>query len=215
MKRPNINQKSCTNQKHQPYDRSGDSLVPWAHTWALRRRAGNLWRFTLFNRSLPSRINAGTHVVVLRIRRQRNRSDKSIPTLGHRFDVERLVGGVTQCLAQLHHRRVQAVSEINECICRPQNEPQFLARDDLPGVFEKEDENAERLLPHLDRNPGAAQFLPLRIDLEHPEAPNLRGVRWRCHQPTPLRPLRQLQSSTISKTQINGIGPRIAPCMHL
>src|SRR5215469_9320168 len=61
--------------------------------------------------------------------------DKAVAVTRKGFDEPRVIRRVRQGFAQAFDRCVQAVFEIDECICRPQLTLYLLAGHDLTGVF--------------------------------------------------------------------------------
>ena len=68
---------------------------------------------------------------------QADRSKKSITTPSDSFDESRIIGGVTQGIAQAANGGVEAVVKIDEGVGRPEAVPQFFPGDDFAGFFEK------------------------------------------------------------------------------
>ena len=109
-------------------------------------------------RQLGSRSRLRRSAAILRIGWVGNGRDEAIALLRDGFDVERLVGRITQGLAELHDRSIQTVVEIDEGVGRPEMLAQLLARDHLPGVLQQQEQNARRLFAQLDDRAIAAQF---------------------------------------------------------
>jgi hypothetical protein len=110
------------------------------------------------------------------------RSDEAVAPLRDGLDVEGLVCGVAQGIAQLHDCGIQAVIEINVSIGGPQTLAQLFASDDVAGAFQQEDEDAEGLFAQLDECATAAQLGVADIDFEDAEAPALRAALSRFHR---------------------------------
>lgn len=106
---------------------------------------------------------------------------------GDGFDVHGSAGGVAEDVADLHDRGVEAMVKVDIRIGGPEKAAKVFAGDDISGVLEQLDENAERLLPELDAYAAAAKLHPERIDFVDAEAPCAGAIfqRWQKAIPRP------------------------------
>jgi hypothetical protein len=79
-----------------------------------------------------------------------DRRYKAISASRDGFNEARIVRILVNCGAQFLKNYIQASVEVDECAIRPQPLPQFVTADDLPGVFQEQDENAKGLILNFD-----------------------------------------------------------------
>jgi hypothetical protein len=118
----------------------------------------------------------------------------------------RIIGGITQSLAQLVDGEVHAVVEVHERIIRPQLLAQLFSRDQLTGMLDQHREHLTGLLLQLDPLALSVKFPSAQIQLELIKAPQARrigGVRQR------RQPLREsiAQRSSRSNTKKSWANP--------
>lgn len=76
----------------------------------------------------------------------RDGGQEPVAPFGNRFDIDGPLGLVAQCVTQLADRDAQAAVEMDECAFRPDAALELLARHHVACVFEKDDEQPERLV---------------------------------------------------------------------
>ena len=86
----------------------------------------------------------------------RDRGDESIALARQRLDELRMVGRITQRLAQVIHRLVQAVIEIHERAGGPQPARQFFTRDQFARLLEERQQQLQRLVAQRRSPSGVA-----------------------------------------------------------
>ena len=134
--------------------------------------------------------------------------DETVAALGDRFDVDGSIGEVAEGVAELHHRGVEAVVEIDEGVGGPENAAEVFAADELAGVLEKINKRTEGLLANPDRDAIAAQLGIAGIDLEDAEAPDLGGIFLDCQRRSPRPRCSWAESSMHVRRRDNEIDGR-------
>jgi hypothetical protein len=81
------------------------------------------------------------------------RNEESIASLWNRLNVSGIVGVIVQRLPKLPNRNPETAVKIDKRISGPETASKFLSSDDLPGVFQKRDEEPAGLLLQLDASP--------------------------------------------------------------
>jgi hypothetical protein len=69
--------------------------------------------------------------------------DESVAAFWDCLYIEWRVGYVPQSIAEFHHRGVQAVVEVDECVGRPEEASEIFPGDEIAGMLEKVDKNPE------------------------------------------------------------------------
>jgi hypothetical protein len=77
------------------------------------------------------------------------------------------------------------VIEVYEGVGWPKELAQFFASDDLSGMFEKLNQNEERLLSQLDWSAVPAQLHSAGVHFIETEVPGLTRAYWRGHNYIP------------------------------
>src|ERR1700682_6715333 len=85
------------------------------------------------------------------------------------LDIEGLIGGVAESLAQFIDSGVDVGVVVDVRVCGPQAYAQFLARDDFTGLFEQNYQDLINLALELQPRAIPRHFLPLLINLERHE----------------------------------------------
>jgi hypothetical protein len=96
-----------------------------------------------------------------------DRRDKAVSTAGQGFDEAWVRGGIPQRLANLVHRSIQAMIEIDEGIGRPDCFAQVVARDDLTCVLQERGQDLKRLFLQPDASPILAQLSGGQVRLKN------------------------------------------------
>ena len=110
--------------------------------------------------------------------------DEKIAAAGNRFDIPGVCGGVAQDVADLLDRGVEAIVEIHESLRGPQLLLQFLAGNDLAGIFQEHLENLKGLTLQFGTNAVFSQFTRAEINFEPIEA-QCRTRLWAGRQSSP------------------------------
>ena len=95
---------------------------------------------------------------------------ESIPAPGQSFDKTRMAGGVTQRLANLVDRRVDAPVEVHKGAVAPKFLPQFLAGDHFARTRQQGHKHPKRLVLQLDLDAALAQLTGGEVGFEDPKA---------------------------------------------
>lgn len=104
-----------------------------------------------------------------------HRGHESVAVSGKGFNVEGIIGIVTERLSQSLHRRIETVVEIYECVRRPEAALEFGTGNNLPWMFEKQSKNLQRLILQPDAAPLLEKFTRAEIQLKEPK-PRTAGV---------------------------------------
>jgi hypothetical protein len=94
---------------------------------------------------------------------------KPVALSGNGFHVARLIGGISQGLAELVDGRVQPVIEIDERRTIPQSLPQFFTRYHLMRAFQKDFQNLQRVASQPQTRPMLPQFIRRDVELKWTE----------------------------------------------
>ena len=117
------------------------------------------------------------------IRHDFHRGDEAVAAAGNRLNESRIIGRIAQGVAQLVHRRVEAVVVIDERVRGPKQQPQFVPRHHVAGMGEKVQENLERLpLQARAQLAVLAQFARAAVQLVQAEAENGFWIGWFRHR---------------------------------
>ena len=111
-----------------------------------------------------------------------DRNYESMPAPGQSFDKARMSGRVTQRLADLVDRRVDAPVEVHKGAVVPKFLPQCLAGDHFARPRQQGHQHPKRLILPLDLDAALAQFTGGEVDFEDPEANQARRWCWARHQ---------------------------------
>ena len=104
------------------------------------------------------------------IRRKRgDRCDEPIAAAGQRLDEARRFGDVPQRGAQLPHRVVDPLFEVDERVVSPQCALQFVAGDQVVGTGQEQGQQLQGLRPYGDQPSGLAQLERASVEVEDPE----------------------------------------------
>ena len=98
------------------------------------------------------------------------RRHESVATPGQRFDVDGVVGRVSQGLAQLVDGLVQALLIIHERAVGPKAPLEVLAGNDLAGLFEQRRQDLDWLFLHFQTDAVFGELASLRVELEYAES---------------------------------------------
>ena len=96
-----------------------------------------------------------------------NRRDEAVSAAGEGFDEARARCGIAQRLANLVHRGIQAVIEIDEGVGGPDFFAQLVARDHLTGILQQGSENLKRLFQKPDASAVLAQLSGGEVDFKN------------------------------------------------
>ena len=109
-----------------------------------------------------------------RIGNQLHRRDEPVTTLGQRLDETRVFRGIAEGLAELVHRFVEAVIEIDPGVRRPEPLPQLLAQHDLTVSLEKHLQDSEGLVLESDLHATLAHLARAQVYVKHAEPNGMR-----------------------------------------
>ncbi len=109
------------------------------------------------------------------------RCNESVAAPRQRLDKTRTIRRVSQHFAQPHHCVVQPVIEIDKSVPRPKALSQFVAGNDLAGIFQKYGQNLKRLFGQLQPQPMLTQFERFEVNLEDAAAGYFRRMDWSVH----------------------------------
>ena len=102
-------------------------------------------------------------------RKGSDRRDESIAAPRQRLDEARRFGDVAQRGAQLPHRVVDALFEVDERVVSPQRPLQVVAGDQVVGPGQQQGQQLQRLRPYRDQPSGLAQLERASVEVEDPE----------------------------------------------
>ena len=108
-----------------------------------------------------------------------DRSDKTITVPIDCFYESGTVGRISQSIAHLFDRVVQALIKADIYIGRPNFLPELLPRDDLASTVNEKRKDSKWLVLQLDLNACLVQFARRQVELKYAEA-NKIGERTRC-----------------------------------
>jgi len=97
------------------------------------------------------------------------RRHESVATPGKRFDIDGVVGRVSQGFAQLVDGLVQALLIIHERAVGPKTPLEVLAGNDLTGLFQQRLQDLEWLLLHFQTDAVFVELASLKVELEYAE----------------------------------------------
>jgi hypothetical protein len=98
-----------------------------------------------------------------------NRRNEPVTALSQGFNEMRVLGTVTQGVAELVYSNTQAVVEVDGCIRTPEPLLQRLAGDHFTRMLQKRRQHLEWLALQMDPDPGAAQFSTIQVNVKEPE----------------------------------------------
>jgi hypothetical protein len=108
------------------------------------------------------------------------RNEKSIPSASQCLNIARVVGIISQRIAQPFDGGVKAVVEIDKGICWPESAAKLFSGNHLAGMLEKHAQDLERLLLKLELESILAQLACRNVYLEGSEPQNTRKLGlWR------------------------------------
>lgn len=110
--------------------------------------------------------------------------DESVAAPRNRLYETRAFGRIAEGVTELLDRCIQTIVEVHEGVARPQLLFQFLARENLPRLFQQSAQNLKRLFLKFDRFTILAQFTRMEVHLEVIEAQNRTRLR-ACSQGSP------------------------------
>jgi hypothetical protein len=67
------------------------------------------------------------------------RTNKSVPAPGNCLNENRGLRRFAQSITEPSNRDIQAVVKVDECLSRPEFQPQFFPGDDFPRLFQQSD----------------------------------------------------------------------------
>ncbi len=88
---------------------------------------------------------------------------------------DRILGGISERVAQALNRAADSEIEIDEHVAGPQSLPKFLARDDLVRTAQQKLQGAKGQVLDPDLDSVSAQLIRAQVGLEHPEQYNRIG----------------------------------------
>jgi hypothetical protein len=112
-------------------------------------------------------------------RRCADRSNKTITVPIDCFYESGTIGRISQSIAHLFDRVVQALIKADIYIGRPNLLPELLPRDDLTSTINQQRKDSKWLVLQLDLNACLMQFAGRQVELKYAEANNI-GERTRC-----------------------------------
>src|SRR5262249_51095843 len=95
-----------------------------------------------------------------------DRRDESIAAPRHRLNEARVLGWIAQRVAQFLDGAVQTSVEVDERVRGPEALPQLVARDEVAGPFEQQQQDLNGLLGEPDLQPLLAQLTRSEVQLE-------------------------------------------------
>jgi hypothetical protein len=103
-------------------------------------------------------------------------TDEAVSAPRQSFDVLGIVGGIAEGFTQLVNGSVQAMTEIDESILRPEQVAQLVARDQFSGTRDEHLQHPERLTGEFETDSVLPEFLRPEICLERAEAETMIQV---------------------------------------
>jgi hypothetical protein len=82
----------------------------------------------------------------------------------------RIVGGISERIAQPPDCAADALVKIHEYVFRPERLPQFIATDHLAGMAKKDSEGAKGKILNPDFDPISAKLTRAQVGLENSKA---------------------------------------------
>src|ERR1017187_5028346 len=110
-----------------------------------------------------------------------DRSNEPVSTASQRFDIARIGGGISQRLAHLIDRCVEAVVEVDKSVGGPELLLQLFARDHFTRPLQQQGQHLERLPLQAQHHAALAQFACAEIELKLPKARDSAVVLWHSH----------------------------------
>ena len=92
--------------------------------------------------------------------------NEPIPFSCNRFNENRLLSGIAQCLADFPNSRVNACLDVDEYVLTPQPTDDVVTRDEQTSTFDQHDQHVHRLALESNRTAIAAQLIRRHIKLE-------------------------------------------------
>jgi hypothetical protein len=108
---------------------------------------------------------------------------KSIPSPGHSFNEPRTSCRIAQYFAELVHRRIQTMIEIDESVViRPDGTSKLVTADHFAGSFEENFQDPEGLIVEFNPDAGLAQITGMAVEFENSETDRTRRLTRTFHR---------------------------------